>query len=254
MLNKKRSYPSKVKKNKSFLLKLFDILNEGEYHDIIHWNSNGNGIIITNEDKLSDSVLPNFYLHKNYASFKRQLHLYGFHKIRNMIKAGEKKEEKQEYTHDILNKNSPKEQINQIMRKNKKIRLMFKYKNKTDKNDIDFNDFNTQSYGKDIINYLLAKNNEGQQKLIESKKELENLRDINKTLKEQFFKIKAQFDGQSIIIKKIISNKVDKNIKNNKIKKGKNIKEFFKQYLYYLRIYSPYIYKDKDIQKNVLFK
>ena len=252
MLNKKRSYPSKVKKNKSFLLKLFDILNEDEYHDIIHWNSNGNGIIITNEDKLSDSVLPNFYLHKNYASFKRQLHLYGFHKIRKMIKAGEKKEEKQEYTHDILNKNSPKEQINQIMRKNKKMRLMFKYKNKTDKKDIDFNDFNTESCGKDIINYLLAKNNEGQQKLIESKKELENLRDINKTLKEQFFKIKAQFDGQSIIIKKIISNKVDKNIKNNKIKKGKNIKEFFKQYLYYLRIYSPYIYKDKDIQKNCI--
>lgn len=242
------TYPSKIKKNKSFLLNLFDILNDDEYNEIIHWNSNGNGIVIANEDKLSDLVLPNFYLHKNYNSFIRQLNLYGFHKIKNMIKEEEGKEQEQEYTHDILNKNSSKEQINQIMRKNKRMRLLLKYKKKTNNTGMNSNNTNIENNGKDLICFLLDKNKEDQQRLIESKKEVENLRNINKNLKEQFFKIKEQFDGQSIIIKKIISNTVDKNkIKNKTPKKHKNIKDFFRRYLYYLRIYSPYIYKEKQI-------
>ena len=110
------------------------------------------------------------------------------------------------------------------------------------------NNTNTEYNGKDLICFLLDKNKEDQQRLIESKKEVENLRNINKNLKEQFFKIKEQFDGQSIIIKKIISNTVDKNkIKNKTPKKYKNIKDFFRRYLYYLRIYSPHIYKEKQI-------
>ena len=89
MLNKKIKRNNKIKTKKSFLLKLYDILNDNTYHDIIHWNMERSGIIITNITKLSNEVLPKFYRHNNYSSFVRQLNVYGFNKIQGILKEGE---------------------------------------------------------------------------------------------------------------------------------------------------------------------
>ena len=43
MLNKKRFKRAKIPKSITFLSKLYDILNDEQCKDIIHWNNTGNG-------------------------------------------------------------------------------------------------------------------------------------------------------------------------------------------------------------------
>ena len=72
-------------KKKPFLLRLYEILNEKENQEIIHWNSEGNGLIIENINMLSFIILPKYYSHNNYSSFVRQLNIYKFHKTKSKI-------------------------------------------------------------------------------------------------------------------------------------------------------------------------
>ena len=99
---------------KSFLSKLYDILNDINYNEIISWNKEGTGIIIKNTIALCQSVLPKYYNHHNYSSFVRQLNSYGFHKIQGIVKDGEG------FEHDNFTKNNTKEQIRQIIKINNK--------------------------------------------------------------------------------------------------------------------------------------
>ena len=79
MLNKKVTR-SRKRRTKSFLSKLYEILNEISYKDIISWNMEGNGILIKNISSLCKIILPKYFKHNNYSSFIRQLNIYGFHK------------------------------------------------------------------------------------------------------------------------------------------------------------------------------
>ena len=113
MLNKKRNRLNQIR-SKSFLLLLYDILNDNEFKEIIDWNSKGNGIIIYDIPKLSEIVLPKYYKHNKYSSFVRQLNIYGFYKPKGIIKDGEG------YIHDKFNIKITKDEINQISQRYKK--------------------------------------------------------------------------------------------------------------------------------------
>ena len=67
MLNKKLF--KLEKKKRTFLSKLYDILNNTTYKKIIYWNKEGKGIIIANIYEFSNMVLPKYYNHSNYTSF-----------------------------------------------------------------------------------------------------------------------------------------------------------------------------------------
>lgn len=227
MLNKKRINFSKIKKGKSFLSKLFDILNDSSYNEIIHWNSEGTSIIISEPKKLCDVVLPNYYTHSNYSTFIRQLNIYGFRKIKNKV---------EEFKNEKFCKNITKDDIKQIMRKSKKMKLLLKYNDAKEKNIL------SDSSGNDIIYSLLNRNEESFQNYFKLRQQFEELKFYNKSLKEQLCRVKSDFNGQSIILSKIINNaKTTKNINRQKNIKSHNIKELFKHYLYNLRIYSPYL-------------
>ena len=234
MLNKKRINNNKTKKSKSFLLRLFDILNDKKYNEIIHWNSQGTSIIIQDVKKFSDIVLPNYYIHNNYKSFIRQLNLYGFSKKKDLINEGE------EFQHEKFCKNIPKEQINQIMVKSGRKK---KFANYIKKNEKDVKDILSNNNGNNDINILLNKNENDIKNLSTLRNQVEELKTSNNNLKDQLSIIKNIFNGQSIILSKIINNKNKTKINNNKHKNKKinNIKDLFKQYLYNLRIYSPYL-------------
>ena len=66
----------------AFLKKLFFILNEESYSNIITWNELGSGFYIKNQRKFCDEILEKFFKSNNFASFIRQLNLYNFHKIK----------------------------------------------------------------------------------------------------------------------------------------------------------------------------
>lgn len=235
MLNKKRINNNKTKKSKSFLLRLFDILNDKKYNEIIHWNSQGTSIIIQDVKKFSDIVLPNYYIHNNYKSFIRQLNLYGFSKKKDLINEGE------EFQHEKFCKNISKEQINQIMVKSGRKKKFANYIKKNDKDAKDI--LSNNNNGNNDINILLNKNENDIKNLSTLRHQVEELKTSNNNLKDQLSLIKNIFNGQSIILSKIINNKNKTKINNNKHKNKKinNIKDLFKQYLYNLRIYSPYL-------------
>jgi len=192
----KRNNLNKVKKDKSFLLKLFDILSDTTYNDIIHWNLQGSGIIIMDIEKLSNIVLPKFFIHKNYATFTRQLNIYGFSKNKNKLNEGEG------YSHEIFNKNITKEEIKKIKRKNKINKYFLDY----NKNNLNKNLTNNyyEDNEKDIINILLLKYKENSELLEKLQKEYEEIKFINQTSKEKCSKIQKEFNEQNIIIEKII--------------------------------------------------
>ena len=47
---------------------------------LIHWLEKGDGFIITSVTSFCDKILPQYFDHKNYASFIRQLNMYDFYK------------------------------------------------------------------------------------------------------------------------------------------------------------------------------
>ena len=64
----------------SFLLKLYQILENEEYKDIIQWGENGKFFVVKNIHDFTEKILPKYYKHNNYSSFIRQLNMYDFHK------------------------------------------------------------------------------------------------------------------------------------------------------------------------------
>lgn len=234
MINKKSI---RTKKTKSFLCKLYDMLNDLDYRDIISWNKEGNGVIIRNITKLCKIVLPKFYKHKNYSSFVRQLNLYGFHKSQGILKDGEG------FEHDIFSKNISKEQIKQISLHNKQ-KKMIDNNNNTGENESKIRTLFENK--KNIINndyfslYEEEKNNSDFIKKL--KEENEDLKNRNKLMNDNLKEYQNIINGHKIFLEKILKRKNNNNSKNHKnFKKSLNIKELFIKYLYYLHIYSPYV-------------
>ena len=75
--------PCSIKKPKKFILTLYEILNNENNSDIITWTETGQSFAIVDLNKLSLVILPQYFKHKNYSSFIRQLNMYDFHKIRD---------------------------------------------------------------------------------------------------------------------------------------------------------------------------
>ena len=207
----KRNNPIKVKKDKSFLLKLYDILNDNAYNNIIHWNLQGNGIIISDINNFSNLVLPKFFIHKNYATFTRQLNIYGFSKNKNKLNEGEG------YVHEIFNKKITKEEIKQIKRKNKMDKYLINYNKNNIK--IDLKDYYYENSGNNIINILLLKNKENSEFLEKLQKEYEEMKFINQNSKEKIYKIQNELYKNGIFLEKIIKKDNDINFQQNKTDK-----------------------------------
>ena len=64
----------------NFIEKLWQLVNDKDSASFISWTPHGS-IIVMHLDQFSSQVLPKYFKHSNYASFVRQLNLYGFRKI-----------------------------------------------------------------------------------------------------------------------------------------------------------------------------
>ena len=233
MLSKKITRIGKVSNNnKSFLLKLYDIVNDITYKDIISWNIEGTGIIIKNINALCELVLPKYYHHQNYSSFIRQLNLYGFHKIQGIIKDGEG------FENCNFKKNNTKDEIKQFIIQNKRKKILDNYIYDNNKESININEL--LYLNEDDLIKSLSDKIENNSKIIDQlKKEMIDLKKMNKILKEKIQYFHNNINGHTILIQKILNFQRENNINKEK-KKSNNLKELFKKYLYHLKIYSPY--------------
>lgn len=79
-------------------------LNNGHNSDLIRWSENGDSFLVLDEEEFAKKLIPEMFKHNNYASFVRQLNMYGFHKrvglSDNSMRASEKKNKSpSEYSH-----------------------------------------------------------------------------------------------------------------------------------------------------------
>ena len=245
MLGKKRNNQSKINKSESFLSKLYDILSDITYNEIIHWDDDGKRIIITDVINLCNIILPKFYKHHNYSSFVRQLNMYGFHKSKGIIKSGEG------YEHDKITKNSTKEEITLMSRQNKKMKILIDYINSNQKEDSNDNYILTNGNEDDVLKYLYEKNEENVRGSLVLKKEMEELKKENNQLNQEIIMFKSILNSHKLILEKILKKSNDgHNNMQKDTKMVKSLNDLFNKYLYFLRIYSPFV----SIDNNTIVK
>jgi heat shock transcription factor len=79
----------------TLLIWCFSFLDDNKNTNLIRWSDDGNSFIVLDEDEFARTLIPELFKHNNYASFVRQLNMYGFHKkvglSDNSMKASEMK-------------------------------------------------------------------------------------------------------------------------------------------------------------------
>lgn len=74
---------------------MYRFLDESRNTELIRWSENGDSFVVVDEDEFAKTLIPELFKHNNYASFVRQLNMYGFHKrvglSDNSMRASERK-------------------------------------------------------------------------------------------------------------------------------------------------------------------
>lgn len=65
-----------------FVKKLFQMLQEADYKDVVRWTDAGDSFVVLNTNEFTKEILPRHFKHSNFASFVRQLNKYDFHKVK----------------------------------------------------------------------------------------------------------------------------------------------------------------------------
>ncbi|KAF7562432.1 hypothetical protein G7046_g1703 [Stylonectria norvegica] len=108
----KREAQTKRKQIPPFVQKLSSFLEEKRNEDLIRWSHNGDSFIVLDEDEFAKTLIPELFKHNNYASFVRQLNMYGFHKrvglSDNSMRASERKNKSpSEYSNPYFRRGHP---------------------------------------------------------------------------------------------------------------------------------------------------
>lgn len=108
----KREAQAKRKQIPPFVQKLSSFLDESKNTDLIRWSDDGNSFIVLDEDEFAKTLIPELFKHNNYASFVRQLNMYGFHKkvglSDNSMRASERKNKSpSEYANPYFKRGHP---------------------------------------------------------------------------------------------------------------------------------------------------
>ncbi|KAI8385658.1 HSF-type DNA-binding-domain-containing protein [Blakeslea trispora] len=77
--------PNTIKTQAAFVNKLYKMLQDPESSNLISWSSVGDLFSVSNPTTFSKTVLPQYFKHNNWQSFVRQLNMYGFHKVNDLI-------------------------------------------------------------------------------------------------------------------------------------------------------------------------
>ncbi|KAJ0158042.1 Heat shock factor protein, partial [Colletotrichum tanaceti] len=87
-------------------------LDDDKNSDLIRWSEKGDSFVVLDEDEFAKKLIPDLFKHNNYASFVRQLNMYGFHKrvglSDNSMRASERKNKSpSEYSNPFFRRGHP---------------------------------------------------------------------------------------------------------------------------------------------------
>ncbi|KAG6837946.1 hypothetical protein H0H93_008340 [Arthromyces matolae] len=108
-----------TKPQATFLTKLYALLEREENHHMIRWDPAGEHIIVERPEQLALHVLPSVYRQSRFASFSRQLNIYGFMRkvnLRNVDPAIDDPDAST-WSHPTLNRHSPPEVVANFKRR-----------------------------------------------------------------------------------------------------------------------------------------
>lgn len=87
-------------------------MNDPKCDHLIRWSPSGTSFLVLDEDEFSKTLIPDLFKHNNYASFVRQLNMYGFHKVVGLADGSLKTSEQRskppsEYKNDFFIRGMP---------------------------------------------------------------------------------------------------------------------------------------------------
>lgn len=96
---KKKKESTGPKTRPAFVVKLWSMVNDPANHEYIRWNEDGKTFQVFHREDFMKLVLPKYFKHNNFASFVRQLNMYGWHKVQD-ITSGTMNNQKDERGND----------------------------------------------------------------------------------------------------------------------------------------------------------
>lgn len=92
---RKRRENTAPKTRPAFVMKVWSMVNDPKNHEYIRWNSDGKTFQVYHREEFMKVIIPKYFKHNNFASFVRQLNMYGWHKVQD-ISAGTLRDDKDE--------------------------------------------------------------------------------------------------------------------------------------------------------------
>ncbi|XP_065180562.1 heat shock factor protein-like isoform X2 [Sycon ciliatum] len=99
-----------------FLQKLWQIVCDSSNDHLICWSEDGKAFFVLVPEQFAHTVLPQYFKHRNFSSFVRQLNMYGFHKLVATENGLTANGEEIGFSHPSFVQNKP-ELLDQIKRK-----------------------------------------------------------------------------------------------------------------------------------------
>lgn len=91
---KKRKEAPSSKTRPAFVMKIWSMVNDPANHDYIRWNDSGKTFQVFHREEFMKLILPKYFKHNNFASFVRQLNMYGWHKVQDISNGTLNKDDK----------------------------------------------------------------------------------------------------------------------------------------------------------------
>lgn len=98
---RKKKESTGPKTRPAFVMKIWSMVNDPANHEYIRWNDDGKTFQVFHREDFMKIILPKYFKHNNFASFVRQLNMYGWHKV-------------QDVTNGTLNQSSDKNGLDEI--------------------------------------------------------------------------------------------------------------------------------------------
>ena len=91
------------------------MVNDPANQELINWSDDGLSFIVDNRELFVQQVLPKYFKHSNFASFVRQLNMYGWHKVQDVNSGSLHSDERWQFNNENFQRGKP-ELLDQIVR------------------------------------------------------------------------------------------------------------------------------------------